>query len=197
MRLAALPLALLALAACSKPPAPATAETAPAPANAWVVDAGASRLSFTATQTGESFTGAFKSWSAEIVFDPEALGDAAITVSVDTGSGETGDRQRDAALPGSDWFASRDYPAATFASDDVVSTGPGEYEARGALTIRDVKRPLVLPFTLTIEGDRAHAEGSVTLVRTDFGVGGGEFATDQWVGLDVGVSFVIEATKPQ
>lgn len=174
-----------------------TVDSEPPPPGGWAVDKSASRLAFTATQTGEAFEGRFENFTASIVFDPDDLSAAHIVVAVDPASARTGDRQRDTALPGSDWFRTRDYPTARFESREVSRTGEGAYEARGALTMRDVTRDIALPFTLAIDGARARAEGGVTLIRTDWGVGQGEFATDQWVGTEVGVKFVIEATKAE
>lgn len=189
----------MTLAGCGgeAPPAAAVLESEPPLPGGWTVDRSASRLAFTATQTGERFEGAFENFTASIVFDPDDLSAARIVVTVDPASARTGDRQRDAALPGSDWFHAKEYPTARFEARETVRTGEGAYEARGTLTMRDVTRDIVLPFTLAIEDGRARAQGAVTLVRTDWGVGRGEFATDQWVGTEVGVSFVIEATKAQ
>ena len=190
-------LAVLTLAACSQSQSSNPAAPIAASPGAWVVDKDASKLSFTATQTGSAFEGEFETFSADIVFDPADLANASISIAVDTASAETGDRQRDTAMPGSDWFKAKEFPSATFVSNEVVETGEGAYAARGKLTIRGVTRDLVLPFTLAIDSGKAHAEGGVTLARTDYGVGQGEFSTDEWVGLEVGVSFVIEATKSE
>lgn len=167
----------------------------PVSAHAWTLDKTASSLRFAATQTGARFEGRFENFSADITFDPEDLKNASISVTVDVASARTGDRQRDAALPERDWFNAREHPTARFVSDEVVKTGENAYEARGTLTIRGVSKEVALPFALTIDGKRAHAEGSVTIIRTDFGVGQGEFATGQWVGLEVDVSFVVEAIR--
>lgn len=191
-RAAAALLAAMAAAGCEKK----AEEAAPAPATGgWVLDKAASRLEFKATQTGREFTGAFGAFDTAIVFDPADLQAASIEVVVDMNSASTGDRQRDAALPTTDWFSAKAFPTAVFRSNTVVSTGEGAYEAHGALTIRDATQDLVLPFTLAIEGERATADGSATLVRTDFGVGQGEFQTDEWAGFDVKVSFHIEASR--
>lgn len=191
MRIVALAAALSFFAACGSQ----ADEPAMAAGDGWIVDKSASRLEFTATQTGKAFTGEFEKFDASIDFDPDNLEETSISVVVETGSARTGDRQRDDALPTGDWFAVKAFPEATFVSDDVVSAGDGRYEAHGALTIRETSRPLVLPFTLSIDGDRAVADGDTTLVRTDFGVGQGEFASDEWVGFDVSVAFHIEATR--
>lgn len=175
----------------SASPAPEKSSALP---SEWTVDRGASRIEFTGSQTGKDFTGSFSSFDVAIAFDPGNLGASHIKATIDTSSAATGDRQRDDALPSSDWFASKSYPAAVFESSDIRAAGNG-YEARGKLTIRGVSKDLTLPFALEIKGDRATADGSASLVRTDFGVGQGEFATGEWVGLDVKVSIHIEATR--
>ena len=160
----------------------------------WTLDRARSRIEFTGSQTGKNFTGSFSSFDVSISFDPENLGASRIAATIDTASAATGDRQRDDALPTPDWFASKSYPAAGFESSVIRAAGSG-YEAEGILTIRGVSKGLILPFSLAIKGDRAVADGSVSLLRTDFGVGQGEFATGEWVGLDVNVTIHIEASR--
>ena len=183
--------ALFSLSGCSgAEPADAAAGT-----GGWRVDKAKSRIEFVGKQTGETFKGAFREYEARIEFDPADLSNARIEVVIDTASAATGDRQRDAALPTSDWFSAKAFPSATFLATDIAGAGEGAYEARGTLTIRGVEKPLVLPFTLSIENDRAVADGSVTLVRSDLGVGQGDFATGEWVALDVAVNLHIEADR--
>lgn len=179
--------------------APATAAAATqkpvAAGKPWVVDAKTSTLSFSATQTGKTFKGSFRKFTPVIVFDPANLAGSSIAVTVDMASARTGDAQRDSALPTSDWFDARKFPQAKFVSKSITAKGPGAYEAVGTLTIRDVTLPLTLPFTLSIAGDKAAAKGAVTVQRQKFGVGRGDFATDEWVGFDVAVSFAVNATR--
>ncbi len=183
----------------SAAPAAAAADSAAAqkwdlPPPAWNVDTTKSRLTFTGTQTGKEFAGSFSKFAATIIFDPNNLPDSSIEVVVDMASAKTGDRQRDDALPSKDWFAVAQFPTATFTSSEIVEKGANAYEAKGILKIRDAAKDVAAPFTLTIT-DRAVADGTATLVRSDFGVGQGEFATGEWVGLDVKVSFHIEARR--
>ena len=174
--------------------APATPEKSSATPSKWTVDTGASRIEFTGSQTGKEFTGTFSAFDIEIVFDPDNLGASRIKATIDTASASTGDRQRDDALPSADWFAASTYPAAVFESTDIRATGGG-YAANGKLTIRGISKDIALPFTLDISGDKATADGSLTLLRTDFGVGQGEFSTGEWVGLDVKIVIHVEATR--
>ncbi len=83
---------------------------------------------------------------------------------------------------------------ARFEAARFIDKGQGDYEAVGTLTIRGTSRPLTLPFHLTLDKDQARAAGHVGLVRTDFGVGQGPWASGQWVGLDVGVDIDLAAT---
>lgn len=193
----------LLLVACSGS-APETVSEAPAASsssqknqdpNAWQVNVADSALTFVATQNDKEFEGTFSAFDADIVFDPENLADASISVSIDMESATTGDRQRDSALPGNDWFKAKEFPRAQFTATSVTQTGPGQYEAVGLLAIRDITKEITLPFSLDIAGDTASADGSVTLIRTDFGVGQGEFTTGEWVGLEVMVGVQIKATR--
>ena len=54
-----------------------------------------------------------------------------------------------------------------------------------------------LPFTLTIDGNRAHAVGELVINRIDFGVGQGQWASDNPVSYDVAITvdIVAEATN--
>lgn len=168
----------------------------PAVEGAWIVDKDASRIEFSGTQTGKPFTGAFEAFNAVILFDPADLSASRIEATIDTGSAKTGDRQRDAALPGAEWFSSAAFPEARFVSTAVKSIGNGAYEAAGKLSVRGVERDVTLPLTIEIAEGRATADGEVTLNRADFGVGQGEeFLTDKWVGYNVTVSIHIEATR--
>ncbi|MFN3959994.1 MAG: YceI family protein [Parvularculaceae bacterium] len=186
-----------ALAACgAEQDHAAPALAAPPVDGAWIVDKAASRIGFTGTQTDKAFTGAFERFDATILFDPADLASSRIEAAVDTGSARTGDRQRDAALPGAEWFDASAYPTAQFSSRAIRATGPHAYEADGTLAIRGVEKPLTLPFTVTIANGRAVADASVSVNRSEFGVGQGEeFATDRWVGYDVTVTIHLEATR--
>ncbi|MFM2045233.1 MAG: hypothetical protein RLY86_3809 [Pseudomonadota bacterium] len=183
------------------PAAVATAGGSAAPAGtaatgAWVVDTSASRLTFRGTQLGSPFEGGFQRFQAEIVFDPETPEEGRATVIVDTGSARTGDAQRDTAMPTADWFAVDQFPEARFEATTFRRTGPDSFEAVGNLTIRGVAQPVTLPFTLTPEGDATRAKGEVRILRDAFGVGQGQFATGQWVALDVAVGIDILARRP-
>jgi polyisoprenoid-binding protein YceI len=174
---------------------PITASAAPGDAAGWKVDPAKSRFGFSGTQTGAKFEGRFTKYNAAITFDPDHPETSRISVTVDLASAATGDIQRDSALPGKDWFDTPAFPQAKFETTVVHKKGANTYEATGNLTLRGVTRPVVLPFTLDINGATAHAKGHADLVRSAFGVGQGPWATGQWVALEVGIDVDLVATR--
>ncbi len=169
--------------------------TAGAEAPTWRVDTAKSLIGFSGAQTGAPFSGKFTRYTAAIAFDPDHPDASHLNVTVDLASAVTGDPQRDSALPGADWFDTAHAPQATFTSTAIEKKADGSYQAKGTLSLRGFAHPVVLPFTLQIQGATAHAKGHAELIRTDFGVGQGAWSSSQWVALEVGVDVDIVATR--
>jgi polyisoprenoid-binding protein YceI len=164
----------------------------PAMAGEWQVDHDASRLGFQTTQQDGRLEGEFREWDAIIRFDPQNLPQSLIDVTVQIGSITTGSRQRDMYLPEEEWFFTEQFPTATFRSTRVEKLGDDRYLARGELTMRSITEPIELRFRWTGRGDTAEVHAQTTLERTRFGIGAGEFADSDVVGLNVQV--VVELT---
>ncbi|MGE0668482.1 MAG: YceI family protein [Sphingomonadales bacterium] len=183
--------AALALCLWAAGAAPSRAADAPT----WRIDAEKSTLAFFATQVGQRFTGRFARFSADLTLDPADLAGARLTATVDLASVDAGDRQRNEALPGKDWFDTAAHPKATFRSESFAAKGGRNFEVTGVLRLKGIERRVTIPFTLTPIGDSAAIKGGFTLTRTDFGVGAGQWATGQWVGLDVAVAINAVAAR--
>jgi polyisoprenoid-binding protein YceI len=164
-------------------------------AASWTVDHARSRLGFRGAMEGAAFDGTFRSWDAQISFDPKALSTSHVSVSVDLASAVTGDQDRDQNLPTDDWFAIKRFPKAVFTANRFVDRGGGRYEAQGELELKGVRRPVVLPFTLAVSGGVARMQGSTTLDRTAFNVGSGRWSTPDEVAKAVTV--VVDITARQ
>ena len=172
----------------------ATAAPALAAPSTWTVDP-ASKLTFQGAMNGQAFNGTFRRWSAQIVFDPKALGASKAVVNVNVASAATGDADRDQALPTDDWLAASKFAQATFVTRDFRDLGGGKYAADGDLTIRGVKQAVMLPFTLAISGDTARMNGAIVLNRTAFGVGQGQWKTGEVVDTKVTVNVALTAHR--
>ncbi|MEN3975263.1 YceI family protein [Emcibacter sp. SYSU 3D8] len=174
---------------------PAPAQAAKPAAPTWRIVPGKSSLTFTATQLGQEFTGRFPRFAADLTLDPSDLARATLTASVDLSAIDAGDKQRNEALPGSDWFDVADHPRATFRSRKIVKKDDRRFEATGVMSIKGIERQVTIPFTLTPDGDRAAIKAGFSITRTDFKVGDGQWATGQWVGLDVRIVIDAVASK--
>ena len=159
----------------------------------WKVDDSQSTLGFEVKQGKGTLTGEFKEWSADIDFDPEAPEAAHIKAEIAPGSASTGNAQFDGTLPGADWFDVSSFPTATFETSDVKLVEGNSYTADGTLTIKGVSQPVVLDFTLDIDGDKAHAAGTATVDRSQYDLGAG-VGTDT-VGEAVTVTLDLTATR--
>lgn len=165
--------------------------TAPAFAQDWALDSSKSTVEFEARAFGDPLTGSFERFSADIRLDPDDLASARIDASVDTSSATLSNDRYRSNLSGGDGLAVEAHPEARFVSEDIRATDDG-YEAVGELTIKGASRPLTLPFTLSIDGDRAVAQGAFTIDRSSFGVGSGSWGD---VGPSVTVTLHIEADR--
>jgi polyisoprenoid-binding protein YceI len=172
-----------------------TAAPALAAPSVWTVDPGASRLAFQGAVNGTPFTGVFRRWNAQIAFDPKALAASSVAVSVDLASAASGDADRDQTMPTADWFWVAKFARASFVSHAFRDLGGGRYVATGDLTLRGATRPISLPFTLAIAGDKAVMKGSAVIDRTAFGVGQGQWKSGDVVATKVTVNVDLTARR--
>lgn len=174
------------------------------PQDSWTIDARASSLGFSVTQVGSIVSGRFPTWTGEIVLDPSAPAAARLDIRIDTRAVTTNNYDVDSLLKGQNFLAVQKFPEARFVSTSVAAKGGDRYEAQGRLTIRDVTRDIVLPFTLTITDDpgrpgslRAAARGRIVLKRLDYGVGQNEWAGTGQVANEVTVDVNVVAGRPR
>ena len=174
------------------------------PQDPWVVDARTSSLTFTVTQVGSIVSGRFPTWTGEIVLHPAALAAARIDIKIDTRAVTANNTDVDSLLKGPNFLAIQKFPEARFVTTSITAKGGDRYEAQGKLTIRDVTRDAVLPFTLSIADDpsrpatlRASAKGRIVLKRLDYGVGQNEWAATGQVANEVTVDLNVTASRPR
>lgn len=143
-------------------------------------------LQFRFVQAGATTSGAFRRFTAALTIGDDAA-PAALEVRVETDSLDTQDKDRDGALRSKDLFDVQRFPAATFIADRITRDAAGHFQAHGKLTIRDVTRDLIVPFTLT----NGLLTGEVTVKRLDYGVGQGEWRSTEMVGDAVAIAWSV------
>jgi polyisoprenoid-binding protein YceI len=175
----------LALAAASLVPLAAQAQQAIVPAQSEIV--------FTSRQMGVPVDGKFKSFSAQVSFDPAKLASSSIAFTVDTGSADI-NREANAELPKAVWFNVAAFPKATFQSSAIKRIDATKYEVAGKLSIKGVSSDVVVPVTLAQNGATTVATGAFPIKRLTFRIGEKEWTDTSMVADEVQVKFKIALT---
>jgi polyisoprenoid-binding protein YceI len=159
----------------------------------WVAHPDKSELSFTATQEGTQFGGRFQQFNAGLELLPadEGIGLLQISARIQLASVDTQYRDRDDYLVQQDWFYVDMWPEAVFQSVTIRQLGGNRFIADGTLSLRGISRDVSVELELNLEenGERGKLLGSAALNRLDFGVGQGDWASTEWVGDEVKVTF--------
>jgi polyisoprenoid-binding protein YceI len=162
----------------------------------YTLDPGASILRFSFEQAGANNNGRFGKFTADVTFGQDALAASKIDVSIDVGSLDTGDKERDDTLKTPDLFDVAKFPKARFVSSKISMVGAGRYEAQGKLTIRNVTKDIKLPLTFQTKEEKGKQvgflAGRTTIKRLEYGVGQGEWKSLEWVKDDVQVNFSLK-----
>ncbi len=177
--------------------------SASAEAPEWSVQDG-SRVGFIATQGGAPVEGVFETFDAEISFDPQALDQSRVAVTIDIASVNSESKDRDDTIRSASLFDVATWPNARFEAEGFRQNGDGDYEANGSLTMRDVTKDVVLPFSLEVAPDpdqpgqlRAVAKGELKVQRLDYGVGQGLWEDTSVFGNELVIFIDIQATRPE
>lgn len=172
-----------------------TALAASAPVK-YTLEPTASLLRFSFEQSGANNTGRFGKYTADVTFAADNLAASKIDVSIDTGSLDTGDKERDDTLKQAELLDPAKFPKARFVSSKITLVGAGRFEAQGKLTIRDVTKDIKLPITFQTKDEKGKQMGFLTgrysLKRLEYGVGQGDWKSTEWVKDDVLVTFSLK-----
>jgi cytochrome b561 len=131
-----------------------------------------------------------------VVFDPEDLGNASATITVDMTSVTLGDATLQAQSSGGDGFDLANHATATYQTDGFDRTDGGGFIANGTLTLRGTTVDVPLIFTFDEADGSAIVVGQGSLNRLDFGIGAVGAANEAWLLYDVSIAFQIVATRP-
>jgi polyisoprenoid-binding protein YceI len=168
---------------------PAVTAAATAAAAAQLLPA-QSELGFTSRQMGVPVDGRFKTFNAQLVFDPKKPEAGRVAFNIDLASVALGAAELEAELAKAPWFDSKKMPQASFQSSAIkAGSGVGRYDISGKLTIKGQTRDIVVPITLTQAGAVSTAVGSFVLKRLEFKIGDGEWSDVSLVANEVQVKF--------
>lgn len=209
--------ALLALAACSPQPADKKAEAPAAPAAAalkppkadipagdYKLDKTHASLTFKVSHLGFSnYTASFTDFDAKLRFDQANAAASALEATIDPKSltlpAPPPGFQKD--LTGPQWLDAARYPAITFKSTRIETTGPDTGKVTGDLTLHGVTKPVTLDVTYNggyvghpmDPNARIGFSAKGAFKRSDFGIAYGVPAPGTTMGVGDEVQVEIEA----
>ena len=157
-----------------------------APASAQDVLVDKSEIRFVAKQLGVNVEGRFRKWKASVVFLPADLAKSKAEFDIDLGSIDLASEDSEREIRGGLWFDTAKFPVAHFSSTAIKDVGGDKYEIAGTLTLKGVKRDVVVPITVKKDpaGNRI-GEGSFVLLRLDYNIGTGMWADTKTVTNEV------------
>ncbi len=170
-----------------------------AQAQTWVIDRERSRVIFHYSYAGDPYQGEFRNVDAVFEIDPMSPGSCDFSVTIPIAeigldSPEALDYLLDVELFDVDRF-----PTARFEAEECRLRSMDSFVSNGALTIRDVTRPMSFPFTLSIESDGDQfgfrLQSNVTIKRLEYGVGQGYWASTAEIPNDIGIEVDVYAIR--
>lgn len=194
----ALLLALLPVAANAEDAAPAS-PLPPPTAREWKMAEKDSSITFKGKQMGKDFDGDIRTFTPAIYFDDAHLDQSKVTVDIDLTSIDARDTDRNKSLFSADWLDIAQFPQARFETQKIVKKDDGSYVAEATLTLHGTVQQIELPFTLAIDTkdsgkDTAVMNGKVTLDRSKFALGTGDWADPSVIANEIVVDVKVTAT---
>lgn len=149
----------------------------PASETRWVSRAADSELAFSAWYEGNELPGRFEQFEARLELDASDGELRALNVQVEVGSADMNDREINEELREPEWFDTTAFPRAEFSSSEIRPAG-ADYVAVGRLRLKGIEKDLEIPLEWRRDGDSATLSGTVVLLRHDWQVGSGEWASE-------------------
>ncbi len=164
----------------------------PAQAKDWQVDYAKSRVGFVIKQMNVPVEGEFRRFTVQADFDPLKPETGHFRVEVEVASIATGAEDGDNEAQRPAWFDAAHHPKASFVSRSVRKEA-GYYVATGDMSVKGNTRPLAVAFVLRPQRDGGWvATGRFPLKRSDFALGGGDWADVVAEDAEVKFSLVLQ-----
>jgi polyisoprenoid-binding protein YceI len=165
-----------------------------------------SSISFRGKQMGKDFDGKILKFTAQIYFDPAQLEQSKVIAEMDMRFIDANDDERNKNLLGKEWLDVIEFPSARFETHGFKKTGDSAYVADATLTIHGVIQEIEFPFTLEFSAiekgkdsgkEKAVMSGSVTLDRSKFQLGLGDWADPSVIANEIPVEVKVTAISPK
>ncbi len=145
------------------------------------------KITFVGKKPDGKHAGGFKTVTGTAKVDGTDLTTLKIDVSIDVNSIFSDDEKLTGHLKSPDFFDVKNHPKAMFKVTKVEKAEKG-YTLTGELTMLGKTKPVVMPSSLSCEGDKLTLKSDFKINRTDWGMTFGKGKIDEDVALKVEIS---------
>lgn len=156
-------------------------------------DTAKSSITATFKQMNVPVEATFRTFSAQLDYDPAKPEAARASVDITTASLDLGDPDMNKEVARKDWFNSAQFPKATFVSSAIKPAGPGKLNVTGKLTIKGKSANVSFPLAVLTEGGKQLFEGALPIRRLAYNIGDGEWKDTSMVADEVVIRFRVLA----
>ena len=158
-------------------------------AESWKVKAAQAKIDFSVKGPFGTVHGSFAGLKANIEFDEKHPDKGSLSATVEVNTINTGIGLRNSDLKKEKYFNAEKYPTISFKSRSIEKNEKG-FKAEGTLTMKDVSKPVTIPFTFTTNGSDGVFKGDFDINREDFNIGnkGGSIGNKVSIHLEVPAS---------
>ena len=139
--------------------------------------------------SGKGVNGIFKTFDASINFDETKLATSTVVVKFDVASLNTGNAVQNRHCVGPEWFDAAKYPKIKFTSSAIEKSGAG-YVVKGKMEVKGKVKDVSIPFNFTKSGSTGEFSATLTIKRSDYGVGAASNDVSDEIKVDVKVPVV-------
>lgn len=143
-----------------------------------------SKIEFEVNNMGKVVNGTILNLKGLVNFDKNNLGASGFNATVAPSTIRTGSRGRDKHLQKNDFFGVAVFPEIKMVGKSLKKTETG-YEALATLTIRDISKEVMIPFSVIEGKEQLTLTGNFSLKRKDYQLG--EKVGKDSIGLEVTV----------
>lgn len=154
----------------------------------WIINS--SSVTFKIKNAGFTVDGSFGKVSAKIIFDLTKNYGNSIEAQLESSSINTGNSTRDGHLKKKEYFDVNSFPFISMKATSFGKEKNGNYKGYFKLTLKNMSKDIVVPFTFNVTDNKAVLNGSFTINRLDFGVGESSIILSNNVTISISVNVI-------
>jgi polyisoprenoid-binding protein YceI len=136
--------------------------------------------------SGKGVNGIFKTFTADIHFEETRLATSSVVVTIDVASLNTGNAVQNRHAVGPEWFDANKFPKIKFTSSAIEKSGTG-YVVKGKMEVKGKVKDVAIPFNFAKSGTAGEFTATLTVKRSDYGIGAATNDVSDEIKVDVKV----------